>query len=386
MTRQFRSAALAAAVIAPFCAAALPAAAQLSLAVKQVYEGAGSIQTNIPGITTFEAPPAGFDAVHAADIELARYGLPPAPDAQGNPEGYAHWAQAISHLGTPATGPLVDMGISSRPMTPAGPTVSSATGGSTKVVNEHWSGIANTVPGLTSWSPKKSFLIVFAKFKVQVAEQAFKSTRGFICSGGWVQELSWAGIDGFSIIDVLQGGSYSAAYCKDGKRKTSYCAWVEWWPSYPLHCVFPVNPGDVIYAAVYDTSPTNGFVSVVDLTSGIFKTVQLKAKQKPYLVGNSAEYIVERPLNNALEPFPLMNYVEDFWTGSFAYTFAGWGCCGTAPPDAYPGLNLPSTYLINMYYNRYAENISTVLPTGKYSLYFADENCALIGGCRRFFP
>ena len=43
MTRQFRSAALAAAVIAPFCAAALPAAAQLSLAVKQVYEGAGSI-------------------------------------------------------------------------------------------------------------------------------------------------------------------------------------------------------------------------------------------------------------------------------------------------------------------------------------------------------
>ena len=146
ITRQLRSAALAAAVAVPFCIAALPAAAQLSLAVKQVYKSAGMIPTNIPGITTFPAPPKGFDPVHAEDTELARYGIPPRP---ADPEGYAQWAQAMSHLGQPATGPLVDMHISSRAMTPAGPTVSSATGGSTKVGAYAWSGVANTVPGLT---------------------------------------------------------------------------------------------------------------------------------------------------------------------------------------------------------------------------------------------
>ncbi len=154
-------------------------------------------------------------------------------------------------------------------MTPAGPTVSSATGGSTKVGAYAWSGVANTVPGLTLWNSEKSFAVVFSKFKVQVAEQAFKGggAKGFICTGGWDQEVSWAGIDGFPSGDVLQGGSYSAAYCKDGSRKTSYCAWVEWYPSYPILCKFAVNPGDVVFTAVFNSSLTNGFVTVVDLTS-----------------------------------------------------------------------------------------------------------------------
>ncbi len=85
--------------------------------------------------------------------------------------------------------------------------------------------------------------------------------------------------------------------------------------------------------------------------------------------------------------YPLTNYVEDFWAGSFAYTFAGWNAGSPeGTPDGYLGLSSPSTYLITMYNVRYAENISTVTVTGKYDLYFEEENCAVIAGCGEYGP
>ena len=87
MKSSLRSAALVTAAMIPFCAS-VTAFAQSAI-VKQVYEGSHIVPTNIPGITSFQAPPTGFDAINAADQELAFYGIPPRPDPQAQPQAYA---------------------------------------------------------------------------------------------------------------------------------------------------------------------------------------------------------------------------------------------------------------------------------------------------------
>ena len=374
-----RSAALAAAVVIPFCAAGIPASAQISLAAKQVYESAHVVPTNIPGITTFRAPPRGFDAVHAADTELALYGLPPRPDPQNDPDSYAKWQRAMSRLGRPATGPLKDMHVTSRNARLVRPAIAGPAGTPSTSTSGNWSGIVNTVPGLTAWNSKKSFYYVVSEFNVPVAEQAFASGGGYVCDGNWDLEVSWNGIDGFGNGDVLQGGSYSGAYCNGGSNSTYYCGWVEWFPSYNIICEFAVNPGDDIYVETYDTSSTNGYVFIDDLTLGISQSVNLQPTTTPYLVGNTAEYIVERPCCLNGNYYPLANYVKDYWADSYAYTFAR--SASGKPTTEVPGSLASSTYLVTMVDDSGANDISAPLAQGKYGIAFNDEGCANFLGC-----
>ncbi len=374
-----RSAVLSTAALIPFCAGAIPASAQISIAAKQVYESSHVVPTNIPGVTTFRVPPKGFDAIHAADPELAVYGLPPRPDAQSEPDAYAKWAKAMSHLGKQATGPIKDMHVTSRNARLVGPLTASPAGTPSTSTSGNWSGIANTVPGLTSWDPNKSFDYVISEFNVPVAQQAFASGGGYVCDGGWDWEVSWNGIDGFLNGDVLQGGSSSAAYCSGGTRSTSYCAWVEWYPSYNILCQFGVNSGDDMYVETYDTSPTNGYVFVDDLTLGLYATVHLQPTTTPYLVGNSAEYIVERPCCRGGLGYPLANYIRDYWADSYAYTFAR-AASGKATTEV-PGSQASSTYLISMVNDQGTDTISTASAAGKNGLVFSIEGCAYLPGC-----
>jgi hypothetical protein len=348
------------------------ARAQVSIAAKQVYEAAGVVATGIAGVGGFQPPPAGFDAVHAADAELALYGLPPGPSPQTDAEAYGHWQKAMRSLGHPAMGPLEDMHISSRNLMPVGSPVPGPAGKPTTVASANWSGVANSIPGLRAWNSPDSFYLVASEFNVPVAEQAFVR-GGYVCDGGWDFAASWNGIDGFSNGDVLQGGSLAAAYCKDGSRKTQYYAWVEWYPSYAILSAFEVNPGDDMFVETWDTSATDGYVFVDDLTQGVFKTAHLTPKRKPYLVGNSAEYIVERPAGSHLYLYPLANYVRNFWARGYADTFGS--------SEYLPGSTASSAYRLTMVNDQGTENISTLSVAGKYGLFFSDENCALSGGC-----
>jgi hypothetical protein len=375
----YRSTVLAAALAVPFCAAALSAAAQLSIAAKQVYQAAHVVPTNIAGVTTFRPPPRGFDAVHAGDTELALHGLPPRPDQRTDPAAYAAWARAMGRLGNQATGPLRDMHVTSRNARHVGAPLSGPAGTPSTISFSNWSGIVNTIPGLTSWDSQKSFSYVVSEFNVPVAEQAFASGGGYVCDGGWDLEVSWNGIDGFSNGDVLQGGSYSGAYCSAGSTSTYYCGWVEWFPSYPILCEFNVNPGDDMFVETWDTSSTNGYVFVDDLTQGVYQTVNLQPQTTPYLVGNSAEYIVERPCCLNGNNYPLANYVQDYWVNSYAYTFAR--SASGKPTNEFPGSVAFSTYIATMVNDQNSENISSVSAAGKYGLFFFDENCAYSGGC-----
>jgi len=374
MQCRLRSAALVTATAISLCASATLAYAQ-SAAVKQTYEGSHFLPTNIPGITTFQAPPGGFDPINAADEELAVYGMPPRPGAQAQPEAYAKWAAAMSRPTTRVTGSLTDMHIASTSGRPAGPAAAPTSGeeGQSSVNYYNWSGVANTIPGLTSWNAHNSFYYVVSEFNVPVAEQAFKSGGGYVCDGGWDYEVSWNGIDGFNNGDVLQGGSLSAAYCSGGSKSTAYCGWVEWYPSYNILCQFAVNPGDDMFVETWDTSSTNGYVYIQDNTLGISGVVHLQPTTTPYLVGNSAEYIVERPCCNNGRYDTLANYVQDFWADNYAYTFSD--------TLEYPGSTASSTYLIGMVNDQDSQIISSAYTGGNYGIVFQDENCAREGGC-----
>jgi Peptidase A4 family len=352
--------------------APIAARAQIGIAARQAYDAAGVVATGIAGVSSFRGPPAGFDAIHAADAEVALYGLPPRPNEQTDPVAYGHWARAMLRLGRAATAPLTDMHIVSRNLMPVGPPATGAAGGPNTVGSSNWSGVANTVAGLQKWNDETSVYLVASEFNVPVAEQAFVGA-GYGCDGKWDLAANWNGIDGFSNTDVLQGGTLSAAYCKDGTQKTQYFAWTEWYPSYAILKAFDVNPGDDMYVETWDTSPTDGYVFVDDLTQGVFKTHHLKPKTKPYLVGNSAEYIVERPAGSHLSLYSLANYVHDYWAGGYAYTFGG--------TEYVPGSRSPTTFQIIMLNDQGTESISTVSTAGKYGLFFSDANCALGGGC-----
>lgn len=345
-------------------------AVALSGSAAAVYEHSHIIPTNIKGVTGFPDLPAGFDAVNASDEELARYGMPPRPGLN-SPDQYAKWKKAMSLIGQAKqfTGPLRDTGLKNLPMKLAGKRAAAVSGQPTQAFSSNWSGVANTIPSVTAWSSTNSFALVVSEFNVPVAQQAF----GY-CDGGADIQVSWNGIDGFSNGDVLQGGSLSQASCISSVTTPFYCGWVEWFPTTSVICEFGVNPGDDMFVETWDTSPTNGYVLIYDLTQNIYGVENLQATVPPFLVGNSVEFIVERPCCvNGSTLYPLANYVQDYWASSFAFDFSG---------NVYvPYDQSSNTQIITMLADDNVTAISSVPEIGVYQLQFADENCAYSGGC-----
>jgi len=356
------------------CCFSNPALAQREQ-VSAIYEAASTRETNIAGVHTFEAPPYGFNALSAGDEELAVYGFPPRPSPQADPAGFAHWAKAMTASRTRWSGELKPTSFYSRPArmvpAPAGTPITAApkTGASL-----NWSGFINTNT-LKKYNTKTSFYYVLSEFNVPVVNQPANT-----CDGGWDLESSWNGIDGFQDQGaLLQGGSLSGAYCRGNTRSWLYYAWVEWFPAYAALEEFTVNPGDDLFVETWDTSATQGYVYLADLTTGIYGTYGLTPNGGAGLIGNSAEYVVERPCCQGTNFYPLANYVLDFWAGSYAVNFNQYNN-GTAP-TFYPGSTAATNYLIDMIDDKDTQVISAPTAQGKYGILFDASGCATSGGC-----
>lgn len=253
--------------------------------------------------------------------------------------------------------------------------------GTTSVGSYNWSGIGNTNHNKV-WNNKTSFTQVYSVWSVPAALPA----GGAPCADGPWWEVTWNGIDGYVSGDVVQGGSSSywdAGLCGGSVQ---YYGWVEWYPSYPilaLNCgnnLCPVSPGDDFFVVTY-ASPgfSNQNVFVDDLTQGWYGTTNLTWQSGPGVVGNVAEYIVERPCCYTDNFFPLSNYIYQFFSYSSANDAAG--------KQFYPGSASASTAIFTMYADDGSTPISqpvyygTAGNAGKYSIWWEDGNCAYIGGC-----
>jgi hypothetical protein len=346
-----------------------------------VFASAPRVQTSVKGVTAFAAPSKGFNPLTATNVQLLTYGLPQRPDKATNPKAYEHWERGMLALKTRAND-VKPMPYSSHTMVPAGPPSAAGIDNTISVGSYNWSGIANTNK-LKAWNNNTSFNQVESVFNVPVAKPPFGSVP---CSDGPWLESTWNGIGGFTEGSLVQGGS--ALYWDAGgcKGKIIYNGWVEWYPSYPELEILcgktpcPVTSGDDFWVISYGVAGTaEQFVFVEDLTQQWSGTFGMTWVSGPGLIGTSAEYIVERPCCTGSGNFyPLTNYIYDFF--DYSYALDGKGTVFFA------GSTAATTAVFTMYADDAATAISyptagTAGYQGRYSIWFADENCAYSGGC-----
>jgi hypothetical protein len=374
-------------LVAAFCLGLTAAALAQSDAVRAIYRASASIPTNVEGVYAYPAPPTGFNPLSASDEELAAYGFPPRPDKVEDAHGYQVWARVMSMPTTRWFGELKVRSNRSHPATArlsqsqTDPTKFAASSGVTK----NWSGVVNTLSS-TSYSSTKSFCCVAAEFVVPQPQQAFNGSGGNICDGDTDQAAFWVGQGGFTIAglnlgnqnNIAQSGVDIVAPCGDSNG--SAYAWMEWYPANLVE-FFPVSAGDDIYVSVNNTSSTTATINLVDETGQHSVSVSLTAPSGVRLVGNEAEFVVERPYGDSKTPtgyYPLANYIWSFWDYARSKTFA--------KKYYYPGTTAASTYDISMTDDVGDQIISvpTVGTSGTLGLegmFVQDQDCAQLIGC-----
>ena len=316
------------------------------------------IPTNLPGITAAADPPAWFNPLTASDEDLAVFGFPPRPDARGAPEIYKSWQGAMAASKRSIIPELQRTDIFHGPAQITHVENSTAS-------SKNWSAVV-VESGASSYNTTTSFSIVQAEYVVPMASQAFGA-----CTGSWDRSSTWVGIDGDNgsgAKDLFQAGTEADASCVNGIKSQEYYAWIEWVPDKPNLELklsgLPLFAGDDIFIQVWNTSATQGYVYIVNETTNEYLNLSVPAPSGTKLVGNSAEWVVERPLpaGNCSTCFAtLTNYIWDFFSNSAAKTHGG---------SLYaPGSS--SAIQVTMYNGSTAISYPTVL--GAYAIQFQNE-------------
>jgi len=281
--------------------------------------------TNLPTATTFDAPPAGFNAVNASDEELAYHGFPPRPNQNTEPKAYASWVRAMEHSKTRINPKLEQTSIyhgpakieKNAPTSGLQSNASLAVQPSNTLYSSNWSGYVD-FSGATSYG-SSSYYYTVNDLVVPRAQQ-----RPGSCTGGWAYGSAWNGMDGWGSPDVLQAGIEFDAYCALGglSKSTYYSAWYEWYPYAEVRISnLPIVPGDDLFVEVWHTSPTQGYAYLVNHTTNQSVTVGFTAYPGYPLRGNSAEWIVETPsVGGSLAT--MVDYTRDPFWDAYAYTQA----------------------------------------------------------------
>ena len=289
-----------------------------------------------------------------SDELLRQFGFPPRPDAVRAPEAYANWARAVTAPQRRIEPQLKQTDIFHRParIRSSSKTPQPNTN-STLLESTNWSGYsiyATTDPFKASY--------IYAYYIVPVAQQAFGA-----CTGSWDYSAQWVGIDGLVSNDVLQGGTEADAYCSGGNQSQFYGAWIEWYPLPETEISnLIVAPGDVMYVEVWNSSATQGNAYIFDITSQQSVALSFDAPPGTTLVGDSVEWIVERPeVGNTLAT--LTNYIAC----PFEYCFAGNASSGYSPGASPSG----SIYALEMV-DSFGNDISYPYLLGPTALWFRD--------------
>lgn len=201
------------------------------------------------------------------------------------------------------------------------------------ITSSNWSGYVDYNDATKPFA--KSY--IYAYWTMPVAQHAF----GDGLPPGWDYSAQWVGIDGYASPDVLQAGTEADAYLANSVQASFYAAWIEWYPSSELRISnFAVAPGDEMFVEVWNTSATVGNAYLINITTQ--QAVAFTFDAPPggtTLVGNSAEWVVERPaISGGLAP--LTNYVSCPFDSCYAFGSVNGG---TYNVEYYPGINLAGT-------------------------------------------
>lgn len=364
-------------------AAASLAVAQDDASIRAIFAAAPKTATSVAGVSVFQAPPKGFNALTASWQELARYGLPQRPNQQTDPQRYARWVRAMTVL--PSASHPTDLKALPYHSSPAklitpqtGIAAPQAVSNVPGLANSgNWSGVVNTNK-LTKWNKVTSFNVIESDFVVPSAYTPFNA-----CSNGITGPFlmsAWNGIDGFNSGDVVQGGIMTYSDC-GGAADNEYIAWVEWYPSYPeLEIDAPVNPGDTVFVETLASPGTDTqTVFVEDVSQPWSGSFSLTYITGPGVIGNSEEQVVERPCCNGNDFYALNNYDYEYFAGALGTDVHG--------TEFTVGEQTVATFLVDMYNDGGTQIISEPIEqgstgnAGKLMLWMSDEGCAYSGGC-----
>ena len=237
-------------------------------------------------IRTYELPPPEFDPLAATPRLLLHHGFPSRPNEKTEPKLRQTWDKALSRPRTWITpifreiegkthGPAIRPGS-----TRTGVTTSK---GITNATSSNWSGSVVFAPS------KRSFGWVAGQWTVPNPHApAF----------GIYYASEWVGIDGWGSNDVLQAGTETEIVNVIFSIKQVY-VWWEWFPSGEVAISnFSVSPGDIMYCLICVNSTTTATIYLTNQSSGVSTSFSITAPRGTTLVGNSAEWIVERPTVN----------------------------------------------------------------------------------------
>jgi hypothetical protein len=260
------------------------------------------------------APPVGFNLETAREEDLAYYGLPPRP-AIGSPQ-YDEWLRLTSMERVTPT--LEQTNIMHGPVqNTAGPCTAPC------LTSSNWSGFVVQGPNGTF---KLNSNLIESRWTVPIAQQAFGT-----CDGTNWHESQWVGFDGaFGSADLLQAGTEANALCSNNVTTTFYSFWYEWVPFAEVRVALPVTAGDLVVIEVwYTTAAPYGHTFLANLSTNQSTTVSFNPPAGTAFVGNSAEWILERPtVGGALTD--LTNYVGMVFSANMVRRSNGQTCYPTA--------------------------------------------------------
>jgi hypothetical protein len=259
-------------------------------------------------VATFDLPPANFDPQAEFDSVLVRHGWPRRPDALESPRLRAQWDRYFArHLEYVVPefklDPIKRQGICRK-----------AKNGAT---SSNWSGSVIIAP------KGNSFQRIIGRWTVPNPQPS--------ASGGeWTYAGEWIGIDGYISEDVFQAGTETDAFMTPNGAIVRCYLWWEWYPEYQVSITnMRVSPGDEVLCLLESLSPTSGAVYLVNLRSSTMTSFNVMAPGHTKLIGNCAEWIVERPNVNG-ENSKLVDYGVVYFDGcTAAYAIGSPGSSAT---------------------------------------------------------
>jgi hypothetical protein len=276
-------------------------------------------------VRTFPPPPHGFDPITASAKELSRHGFPARPAHPKHLEQYTRLFGAMKDRFT-----YIEPKFRVNPNRRHGPAASRNFGSAVNAVpavgtgNEYspiWSGSLAFPPA------GESFRWIVGSWTVPNVN-APDDGRTYYCA-------TWIGIDGDSSVasqDLCQAG-INMDVTRSGDNATLNCsAWCEWFPGPELEIPnFLVTFGDTVAITLCTSGvgATEATIFFANITSGHGTSFVLDAGQfgdgtQISLVGDSAEWVVERPEVNGSTAL-LADYVQVFFSGCDAVSYTADG-------------------------------------------------------------
>jgi hypothetical protein len=281
-----------------------------------------ALETQVPGVAAFARPPASFNPLTASDAELDRYGFPPRPSRKLGTSLLARWERRVMSQ-TRIVPLLQQTNTFHAPV--RGIKQIKTTDGTGEANSENWSGYAI----VDSSNP-------FAKPGAQVEAQYVvpKPVSGCESGSETYSSANWVGIDGAFSNDVLQAGTETDLDCAAG---ASYYAWIEWFPNSEIRVTnLVISPGDLMSVSVFVAADASKHLSIENLTTRKSVSLAMTPPSGTELVGNSIEWILERPTINNAALSKLTNYLLNPWTDIGGVTLPQSGIPVTYLPNAVP--------------------------------------------------